>query len=95
MEAQPLNRKLPVMALSALSLIVTGQASAQDSAALEEILVTAQKREQNILEIPFAVSVISEDEIKARGALDIKDLQRQTVQIFPNLKQRNASRAHF
>ena len=58
MEAQPLNRKLPVMVLSALSLMVTGLASAQDSAALEEILVTAQKREQNILEIPFAVSVI-------------------------------------
>ena len=75
MEAQPLNRKLPVMALSALSLMVTGQTFAQESAALEEILVTAQKREQNILEIPFAVSVISEDEIKARGALDIKDLQ--------------------
>ena len=24
-----------------------------------------------------------------------KDLQRQTVQVFPNLKQGNASRAHF
>ena len=41
MEVQAFNRKLPVMAFSALSLIVTGQASAQDSAALEEILVTA------------------------------------------------------
>ena len=34
MEAQPLNRKLPVMALSALSLMVTGQTFAQESAAL-------------------------------------------------------------
>ena len=75
METQSSNRKSLLAAVSALPLVIGGQAAAQESRALEEVIVTAQKREQNILEIPFAVSVIGEDEIKARGALDIKDLQ--------------------
>jgi len=69
------NRKLLAMAVGAVTLAIGSQASAQDSGMLEEIVVTAQKREQSLLDIPFAISVIGEDEIKARGALDIKDLQ--------------------
>ena len=42
---------------------------------LEEIIVTAQKKEQSILDIPFAISSFGEKEMKARGAADIKDMQ--------------------
>ena len=75
MEMSVLHKKLMVTAVGVLPLPMSGQLSAQNSGVLEEVIVTAQKREQNILEIPFAVSVVGEDEIKARGALDIKDLQ--------------------
>ena len=75
MEMSVLHKKLMVTAVGVLPLLMSGQLSAQNSGVLEEVIVTAQKREQNILEIPFAVSVVGEDEIKARGALDIKDLQ--------------------
>ena len=57
------------------AVLMSYQAYANESTALEEVLVTAQKREQSVLEIPFAISAIGEAEIKERGALDIKDLQ--------------------
>ena len=41
---------------------------------LEEIIVTAQKREQNILEVPISITALGSDEISARGIRDFKDL---------------------
>ena len=38
-------------------------------------IVTAQKREQSVMDIPFAIATFSEAELKARGAADIKDMQ--------------------
>ena len=45
----------------------------QDTGGLEEILVTAQRREQNLQEVPISVSVFSADALKkgnVRGAVD-------------------------
>ncbi len=51
-------------------------AHAQDTApALEEIIVTAQKREENIADVPVAVSVLSSDAIDASFAQNIESLQ--------------------
>jgi iron complex outermembrane receptor protein len=41
----------------------------------EEIIVTSQKREQTLQQVPVAVSVISADVIKDSQILDVKDLQ--------------------
>lgn len=69
-------KKLLCVAVSAGSLVLASQAYAKESPnILEEVVVTAQKREQSILDIPFAISAFGEAEIKARGATDIKDLQ--------------------
>ena len=52
------------------------ESSAEESSSIfEEIIVTAQKREQSLMDIPFAISVFSEEDIKSRGATDIKDMQ--------------------
>lgn len=51
------------------------QVSKKEASKIERIVVTAQKKEQSIYEIPFAISAFGEDEIKKRGATDIKDLQ--------------------
>src|SRR5262249_25970192 len=42
---------------------------------LDEIVVTAQKREERIQDVPFAITAVSQREIRERGAVDIKDLQ--------------------
>ncbi len=42
---------------------------------LEEVIVTAAKRQQTLQEIPIAVSVVSAETIEQAQVLDIKDLQ--------------------
>jgi iron complex outermembrane recepter protein len=64
-------------------------ATAQDtggSAGLQEIVVTAEKREQSIQAVPAAISALSETEIWTRGIRDVQDLQFQT----PDLQSGNA-----
>ena len=63
-------------------------AGAQDSggsSALPEIIVTAEKREQSIQEVPAAISALGADEIQTRGIRDVQDLQFQT----PDLQSGN------
>jgi outer membrane receptor protein involved in Fe transport len=68
------SKKLLMTTVSA-TVLMNSQVLAEDSDSMDEIIVTAQKREQSILDIPFAISTFSEEDIKARGAMDIKDLQ--------------------
>jgi iron complex outermembrane receptor protein len=53
-------------------------ASAQqvDQAALQEVIVTAQKRAANLQDVPFSVSASSQDQIRNSGAGDLVDLAR-------------------
>lgn len=55
--------------------LLGSQASAQYSGMLEEIIVTAQKREQSLLEVPQAVTVVGMEDIKDRAVRDIKGMQ--------------------
>ncbi|MEO8381269.1 MAG: TonB-dependent receptor [Acidobacteriota bacterium] len=61
----------------------TQEATSQEStpAASEEIVVTARKREENVQEVPIAVSVVTADELEEAAAADISELQGQV----PNL----------
>ncbi|MGQ0620375.1 MAG: TonB-dependent receptor [Panacagrimonas sp.] len=45
---------------------------------LEEIVVTAQKREENLQEVPSSVQAFSAGQLDAQGVNDIKDLQLVT-----------------
>ena len=64
------QRRLPV-AVASLALAVQMDAHA----ALEEVVVTAAKRQQTLQEIPIAVSVVTAESIEQSQVLDIKDLQ--------------------
>ncbi len=43
----------------------------------EEIVVTARKREENVQEVPIAVSVVTADELEEAATADISELQTQ------------------
>ena len=45
------------------------------AAALEEIIVTAQKREQSMQDVPFSVSALSGARLEQSGVVDLLDLQ--------------------
>jgi iron complex outermembrane receptor protein len=43
---------------------------------LEEIVVTAQKREENLQDVPISINAFSEDLLDAKGIVDAKDLPK-------------------
>jgi outer membrane receptor protein involved in Fe transport len=47
----------------------------EDTAAFEEVVVFATKREQTLQEVPVAVSVVSADVLNEAQVQDMKDLQ--------------------
>ncbi|MEO1035520.1 MAG: TonB-dependent receptor [Pseudomonadota bacterium] len=57
------------------SLPVSFSAPALAQSALEEIVVTAQKREENIGDVPVAISVLGRDLIESTFSDNIEDLQ--------------------
>ena len=64
--------------VSALALL-TAPASAQDAADSEErdpteIVVTAQKREQNLLDVPLSIQAISGKQLEEQGTKELNDL---------------------
>ena len=69
---------LPAAVAGALATIVGAQAGlAADTPsqpALTEIVVTAQKREQNLQDVPISVMAISGQQLKDAGITDIKNL---------------------
>lgn len=66
------HRKSLVVAVSA-SLLTTAMPSLAETV-LEEMTITAQKREQNLQDVPIAVSAFSGDTVKALGAQSVNDL---------------------
>ena len=52
--------------------------TAQDSETLQEVLVTANRREQRVEEVPYNLSVVSGDDLASKG---VKDLTGLTYQV--------------
>ncbi|HEY8616345.1 TonB-dependent receptor [Phenylobacterium sp.] len=51
------------------------QAPASAGAEVEAVIVTAQKREQNLQDVPIVVTVVSGQQLQDAGVRDVKDLQ--------------------
>ena len=64
------------VALASSILPYSNQANADESATLEEIVVTATRREMNASDIPFNISAITGDEIEAANIIDVQELMR-------------------
>ena len=64
-----------VVALPLAGLALTAPAIAQNDPLLEEIVVVAQKREQNIMDVPVAITAITGAQIEESGIKDMLDLQ--------------------
>lgn len=59
-------------AMLALSAgVAAAQTSAQDSTAIEEIVVTAQKRAENLQDVPVSVTALTSDALAARGVNNV------------------------
>jgi iron complex outermembrane recepter protein len=80
------NRRTSVRQIVALAIAISGGIAADSSWAqqaanppvLTEIIVTAQKREQNIQDVPISVIALSAEQLRDGGVSDIKNLQTLT-----------------
>ena len=73
-------------------LTFSGATVAQDDTEIfEEIVVTVQRREQSIMDVPVAVSAISGDQIQAAGIKDMFDLQQNVVGLIVGQSQTSTS----
>ena len=75
------SRLAPAGAVAA-AMLLSGQALAQSEPFLEEIVVTAAKREQTLQEVPIAVSVTDAETIQKAQIFDVLDLQT----LIPSLR---------
>ena len=70
-------RVLPVLAATGTALLCADLALAQQ-AQLDEIVVTARKREENLQEVPMSVTAIDAAQIERLGIRDLADVTRYT-----------------
>ena len=61
----------------AMSAVLSPGLYAQDS--IEEIVVTARKKEENLSEIPLSISVFSAEDIQESGFKNLEDLSLQVA----------------
>ena len=82
---RPFIRALLLAGIALPGCMTSIPALAQDAAADEadsgEIIVTARRREESLIDVPISVSAISGDTLATQGAVDITALQDKT----PNL----------
>jgi len=72
---------------AAFALGAPAQAQTEETTTLEEVLVTAQKREEKIQDVPIAIDALGRDAILAERVTGPDDL----VKMFPNLSLKTAS----
>src|SRR5687768_2664385 len=74
-----------LLSAAACALFAAGPALAQDAeegAGIGDIIVTAQKRAENVQDVPIAISAVSSEFLEARGITSIDSLGS----IAPNVK---------
>ena len=76
-----------VLALSAVSATAAYAQSSQDAPVIEEIIVTAQKRSENVQKVPIAISVVS-GEAMERANINSAE---QLIQAAPSLTFRKGN----
>ena len=72
-----------------LSMVVATPAQSQDLV-LEEIIVTATKRAEGLQEVPISISVMSGEDIEAKGLTKMEDLSAY----MPNVHVAEAVEEH-
>lgn len=73
------SRLLPLMAL--LSPLQVVAQPAGSGLVIEEITVTARRRAENLQEVPIAVTALSGDELRLRGAVDITEVAQSVPSV--------------
>lgn len=83
-------QQISLLSKSAIALAILWLSSTNALAQIEEVIVTAQKREQSLQDVPIAVSAYTREDLEALGANDASDL----VNLTPGLSSAQQSRSN-
>src|SRR5580698_2592030 len=67
--------------LAAAQTATTNTTAAQDNGALEEVVVTAQFRHENLQDVPLAITAVNAAMMEARGQTSLHDLGQQAPNV--------------
>jgi iron complex outermembrane receptor protein len=73
----------------ALALLAPAAGAAADDTVLEEVIVTAERRAQNLQDVPISATVFSGEELEARGVTDLNDIQAVAPSVAINVVNRS------
>jgi iron complex outermembrane receptor protein len=73
--ALPLMIAAPALAVDTAAGGPPGSATASDTGGLEEIVVTAQRKSENVLRVPVSISAATGDQLIAAGITQVSSLQ--------------------
>jgi iron complex outermembrane recepter protein len=83
-----MNRNMSVIALLASTILTTPAFAQQNNdVVLEEIIVTAQKKSENIQNVPIAITAITGEQLESKGIRSLDEVAFRA----PNLSFRNTS----
>ncbi len=74
------------LGLLAMSALVYDSAWAQESDSLQEVVVTAEKRESTVQSTPLSITAVSGEQLQAQGIANVMDAARQ----IPGISMRSA-----
>nr|WP_240946109.1 TonB-dependent receptor [Pseudomaricurvus alkylphenolicus] len=78
-----------LLAIGATSLLASPGVTLAESLALEEVVVTARKREENLQEVPDSITVLNNESLENAGVGNLEDVGA----IVPNMSVRRANNA--
>ncbi len=84
------KNKLALAVSATLGALVAAESAQAQETAFEPVIVTAQKREQSIYDVPVAISAFSADTIEKQGISDLTDIGK----FVPNLNVTGFSAGH-
>ncbi|HEV7714324.1 MAG TPA: TonB-dependent receptor [Steroidobacteraceae bacterium] len=73
------SKQLFVAVAAAFPVTLLAQTPQQNADAIQEIIVTAQKRESSIQDVPFSVAAVTESQIRNSGSTNIAELARNVA----------------
>ena len=74
-------RSLFIMGASIAAMSAATQAAAQEAFTIEELVVTAEKREQSLQDVPVAVTAYTSEKRDLMGVATVEDLARVTPSV--------------
>ena len=89
-----LTRSAALLLLSSTAITLPSLAHAQEAATnggLDEILVTAERREQSLQDVPISATVLTGADLEKRGVTNINDIQ----QVAPSIAINTFNRSTF